>query len=209
MQKNKVCYKLYLVADYNNEDVDCFCEQVARAILGGVSFVQLRAKNSSTKDMLLVGRALKKLTDKYNIPLVVNDRLDVALLINCNGVHLGQQDAPIKEARELLGREKIIGATTKTIKQAILAQNAGADYVGAGALFTSSTKTNAIAMSMDLLKDIKKSISLPVVAIGGINTKNIDKVPTSYIDGVAVSSGILKEQNIQKAAADLSKSLAK
>ncbi|WP_350342778.1 thiamine phosphate synthase [Proteinivorax tanatarense] len=199
MKNYKVSYKLYLIANYKNEDVNSFCKKVEQGLMGGATIVQLRAKKSTTKAIIEVGKKIKEITDRYKIPLVVNDRIDIAMLLDCHGVHLGQDDAPIKDSRSLLGSDKIIGVTTRTVKQAQLAQEEGADYVGAGALFVTSTKSDAIPLQLETLKKIKETIQIPVVTIGGINKENIINIPFSLIDGIAVSSGILHQEDVKKA----------
>jgi thiamine-phosphate pyrophosphorylase len=201
----KVDYKLYLVTDrtvLKNADLYTAVEE---AIKGGVSLVQLREKDLTSLEFYNTALKVKEITDRYNVPLIINDRLDIALAVDASGVHLGQKDMPTDVARRLLGRDKILGVSTATLEEALKAESDGADYIGVGALFSTSTKNNTRAVSVDLLKTIKKSVSIPVVAIGGINSKNALQLEPSGVDGLAIVSDILGKEDIKLAAETLRK----
>ena len=203
--KNKVNYKLYLVTDRDllkNIDI---CTAVEQAIQGGVTLVQLREKELSSLEFYNTALKVKKVTDKYNIPLIINDRLDIALAVDAAGVHVGQSDIPAAIARKLIGPDKILGVSTATVEESIEAEKNGADYIGAGAVFPTSTKLDARAVTVEMLKSIKKNIKIPVVAIGGISENNVQSLRGADIDGVAVISAILGKQNIKEASESLLK----
>lgn len=198
MSKAKVDYSLYLVTDRkllgerNLED----CIEIA--IQGGVTLVQLREKSVSTLKFLELAIRVKEITSRYHIPLIINDRLDIALAVDADGLHVGQDDLPMLKARELFPN-KIIGVSASTLAEALLAQQQGADYLGVGAVFSTTTKTDAPEVSLEQLELIKKSVTIPVVAIGGINGTNLQQVMATGIDGVSVVSAILAQENILKA----------
>lgn len=202
--KNNLNYSLYLVTDREVllEDTDIY-SAVEQAIKGGVTLVQLREKSISTLEFYNIAVEMKKITDKYKIPLIINDRIDIALAIDAAGVHLGQSDMPAGIARKIIGDNKIIGVSTSTLIEAIKAEKQGADYVGVGAMFPTTTKNDADAVSVLCLKEIKEGISIPVVAIGGINQKNVDLLKIANIDGIAVVSDILGKKCIKEAAEEL------
>ena len=203
--KNKVNYKLYLVTDRDllkNIDI---CTAVEQAIQGGVTLVQLREKELSSLEFYNTALKVKKVTDKYNIPLIINDRLDIALAVDAAGVHVGQSDIPAAIARKLIGPDKILGVSTATVEESIEAEKNGADYIGAGAVFPTSTKLDARAVTVEMLKSIKKNIKIPVVAIGGISENNVQSLRGADIDGVAVISAILGKKNIKEASKNLLK----
>jgi thiamine-phosphate pyrophosphorylase len=203
--KNKVNYKLYLVTDRDllkNTDI---CTAVEQAIQGGVTLVQLREKELSSLEFYNTALKVKKVTDKYNIPLIINDRLDIALAVDAAGVHVGQSDIPAAIARKLIGSGKILGVSTATVEESIEAEKNGADYVGVGAIFPTSTKLDARAVTVEMLKSIKESIKIPVVAIGGISENNVQSLRAADIDGVAVVSAILGKQDIKEASENLFK----
>jgi thiamine-phosphate pyrophosphorylase len=201
--KDKINYKLYLVSDKdmlkNRDLIQCLEE----AILGGVTLIQLREKDDSTLDFYEEAIKVKELTKKYNIPYIINDRLDIAIAVDADGVHLGQGDMPLNIARRILGPDKIIGVSAHTIEQALKAQAVGADYIGVGAIFSTSTKKDANSVTIESLEEIKKSVNIPVVAIGGINYLNAKEVIGTGIDGIAVISAILGEENIREASKEL------
>lgn len=203
--KNKVNYKLYLVTDRDllkNTDI---CTAVEQAIQGGVTLVQLREKELSSLEFYNTALKVKKVTDKYNIPLIINDRLDIALAVDAAGVHVGQSDMPAAIARRLIGPGKILGVSTATVEESIEAEKNGADYVGVGAVFPTSTKLDARAVTVEILKRIKENIKIPVVAIGGISENNVQSLRAADIDGVAVVSAILGKQDIKEASENLFK----
>jgi len=198
--KNNLNYNLYLVTDRDVlVDSDIF-SGVEQAIKGGVTLVQLREKCLGTLEFYNIAVKIKTITDKYNVPLIINDRIDIALAIDAAGVHLGQSDMPADIARTLIGNNKILGVSTSTLKQAQKAERQGADYVGVGAMFPTTTKGDAKAVSVSCLKEIKEGISIPVVAIGGITQKNVELLKIANIDGIAVVSDILGKKCIKEAA---------
>ncbi|MBU3210652.1 thiamine phosphate synthase [Clostridium algidicarnis] len=201
--KTNIDYKLYLVTDRDLLKNTDLYTAVEEAIKGGVTLVQLREKDITTLDFYNTALNIKKVTDKYNIPLIINDRMDIALAVNASGVHIGQKDIPCTIARKILGNDKILGVSATTLSQAIKAEKEGADYIGVGAIFNTSTKQDAKPVSIDTLKEIKETLSIPVVAIGGITSKNIHLLDSSNIDGIAVVSDILGKEDIKVAAESL------
>lgn len=202
MSEAKVDYSLYLVTDrelLGERDLE---DSIALAIQGGVTLVQLREKSISTLKFLQLAIRVKEITTRYHIPLIINDRLDIALAVDADGLHVGQDDLPMLKARELFPN-KIIGVSASTLAEALLAQQQGADYLGVGAVFSTTTKTDAAEVSLNQLELIKKSVTIPVVAIGGINRTNLQQVLATGIDGVSVVSAILAEENILKATRQL------
>lgn len=203
MSKVKIDYSLYLVTDRKLLGERDLAQSIELAIQGGVSLVQLREKLISTKEFLNLALRVKEITSKYDIPLIINDRLDIALAVDAEGLHVGQDDLPMLKARELLGPDKIIGVSARTLEEAVLAEKQGADYLGVGAVFRTSTKSDAKEVSLEQLEYIKKSVTIPVVAIGGINYGNIQQVKATGIDGISVVSAILVQDNIFMAAKQL------
>lgn len=201
--KPDVNYKLYLVTERNLIKNTSLCKAVEEAIKGGVTLVQLREKNMSTLEFYNEAVNIKKVTDSYNVPLIINDRLDIALAVDAAGLHIGQSDMPAAIARKLLGVDKILGVSARTADEAIRAEKDGADYLGAGAVFPTASKNDAKVISLDVLKQIKEAVSIPVVAIGGINEKNAAMLKPSKIDGISVISAILGKDDIRNAAQKL------
>lgn len=201
--KTDVNYKLYLVTDRDLLKNTDLYTAVEEAIKGGVTLVQLREKDLTTLEFYNTALNIKRITDKYNIPLIINDRMDIALAVNASGVHIGQKDIPCTIARKILGNDKILGVSATTLSQAIKAEKEGADYIGVGAIFHTSTKQDAKPVSIDMLKEIKETLSIPVVAIGGITIKNIHQLDSSNIDGIAVISDILGKEDIRFASENL------
>lgn len=182
----------------------CSLEDVVeQSLMGGVDIIQLREKNLDFNSFLESAIKIKKLTEKYNVPLIINDNIEVCRQSNADGVHIGQGDTPLSKAREILGKDKIIGVTAKTIQQALEAQLNGADYLGVGAMFGSTTKKDAIPLTFQQLADIRKSITIPIVAIGGINANNIDKFANTNVDGIAIVSAIYGQTDIKSATENL------
>ncbi len=204
--KVNVDYSLYLVTDRKLLGERNLLQSIELAIQGGVTLVQLREKSISTREFLELAIRVKEITSHYRIPLIINDRLDIALAVDADGLHVGQDDLPMIKARDLFPN-KIIGVSASTLTEAILAQQQGADYLGVGAIFSTTTKTDASAVSLEQLELIKKSVTIPVVAIGGINENNLKRVMATGIDGVSVVSAILAKENILKAARQLSEKL--
>lgn len=201
--KNNIDYTLYLVSDRGVLKGRDFCQAVEQSIKGGVTLVQLREKDTSSLDFYNLAVAVKKITDKYNVPLIINDRIDIALAVDASGVHVGQSDIPAKVARKIIGEDKILGISAATLAEAKLAEAEGADYLGIGAVFPTDTKKDARSVSIELLGEIKKSLTVPVVGIGGINEDNAELLKESKIDGIAVVSAILGKENIEQAAKDM------
>ena len=202
--KSNIEYSLYLVTDREVLVGTDIYTGVEEAIKGGVTVVQIREKSLGTLEFYNVAVKIKNITDKYKIPLIVNDRIDIAQAIGAAGVHLGQSDMPADIARSIIGENKIIGVSTASLKEAQKAEKQGADYVGVGAMFPTTTKDDARAVSVQCLKEIKENISIPVVAIGGINEKNVALLKSANIDGIAVVSDILSKKSIKSAAEKLS-----
>ncbi len=193
---------LYLVTDPKLSGGD-LPEKIKAAIQGGVTLVQLREKNADSRQFLETALRVREVTDCYGIPLIINDRIDIALACNAAGVHLGQQDIPCKIAREILGPDKLIGVTAKTVKQAMQAECDGADYLGCGALFPSGAKPQAQPMTLSTLSQILACVHIPVAAIGGINAENVHLPVEAGVNGAAVVSAILGQPDISAAARKL------
>lgn len=191
---------LYGITDGKHAAGQSMAERVEQAILGGVTILQYREKNLEWAQKKEEALEIQRVCKKYGVPFLINDDVTLAIEIDADGVHLGQKDMNPKSARELLGEDKIIGVTAKTIEQALLAQEQGADYLGSGAVFGTSTKLDALPMEHDLLDQICESVSIPVVAIGGIDANNIEKLQGRKMQGFAVVSGIFGSNEIRKNA---------
>lgn len=199
----KLDLRVYAVTDRTwTGEKSLFC-QLEEALQAGVTLVQLREKELDDDAFLEEARQIKALTDSYGVPLIINDNVKVALACDAAGVHIGQADMDAACVRRLLGPDKILGVTAKTVEQARRAEKAGADYLGSGAVFGSSTKREALPMTMERLKEITASVSIPVVAIGGIHKGNIRQLKGTGIAGAAVVSGIFGAEDIKKATAEL------
>lgn len=196
-------YSLYLVTDRRFIGKQTLAEAVEQAILGGCTMVQLREKELSSLDFYWQAIKIKQITDSYHIPLIINDRVDIAMAVQADGVHIGQHDIPAAAVRKMIGKDMLVGVSVSTVEQAIKAQQDGADYLGVGAMFPTGTKTDADFVSMERLKEIRKAVSLPIVVIGGINKDNAYCFKTIGIDGLAVVSAILAQPNIKVAAEEL------
>ena len=203
---NKEDLKVYLVTDEKALKGRDFFQCVEEALKGGVTIVQLREKNLSTNELLKKAIKLKSLTDKYNVPLIINDKVEIVFDSNVCGLHIGQKDIAIRDGRRIIrkDRNKILGVTANTVALAKEAEEKGADYIGVGAVFATSTKDDAKTISHELLKEIVESVTIPVVAIGGITPENAHLLSGIGLKGVAVSSGILGAENIYNAAKSLS-----
>ena len=198
---------LYLVTDRSGMG-DCeFESKIRSAVEGGCTMVQLREKNINSYLMYQRALSIKKITDEYHIPLIINDRLDIMLAVGADGVHLGQQDIPVKIVRRLIGKDKIIGVSAHCPEEAEKAERDGADYLGVGAIFPTETKKDIIITPVDVLRKIKETVSVPVVAIGGINQNNIKTLKGSHVDGVAVISAIMKSKDPKSSAVALKASV--
>ncbi len=194
---------LYAVTDRSWVGERSLYEQIEAALRGGVTIVQLREKNLSEEDFIAEAKKIKELCKGYGVPLIINDNVDVALKSGAEGVHVGMEDTPIQEIRQRAGEDFIIGATAKTVEQALAAQEAGADYLGVGAVFPSPTKTNAIRITKADLKEICSAVRIPAVAIGGITYDNVDEIKGGGMAGIAVVSAVFGAKNIEKATSEL------
>lgn len=203
--KPKIDYTLYLVTDQHFMNVPSIEIAVESAIKGGCTLVQLREKDLGSLAFYEIAQKVKHITVRYNVPLIINDRVDIALAVDADGVHVGQSDLPAGVVRKLIGPDKILGVSASNLPEAIAASDAGADYLGVGAMFATGTKTDAELTAMEELLQIKDTISLPIVVIGGINNKTIPLFCDSGIDGIAVVSAILSQPDITKAAKELKK----
>lgn len=201
--KSKIDYSLYLCTDRDLMSSDSIEKSVEEAIKGGVSVVQLREKECSSKEFYEYGIKVKKITDNYKIPLIINDRIDIALALQADGIHLGQSDLPCKIAKEMVKDTMIIGVSVSTVKEAIKAQKEGADYLGVGAMYATNTKTDATIVTIDELINIQKAVTIPIVVIGGINKQTIVNFKNKGISGVAVVSAIISQENVEMAAKEL------
>ena len=190
--------RLYAVTDRAWLRGRTFLEQVEDALRGGATMVQLREKTLDEDAFLREAIALAKLCHRYGVPLLINDNVEIARRSGADGVHVGQEDMAAEEVRDILGSDMIVGVTAKTVEQALRAQDAGADYLGSGAVFGSSTKLNAKPMTRETLSAITSAVSIPVVAIGGIHSGNILELAGTGIAGVAVVSGIFAAENIEE-----------
>ena len=195
---------LYAITDRSWLEGRSLAQDVKQAILGGSTIIQIREKNISDDEYTKRASEILPVCQKYNIPLIINDRVSVAKALGC-GVHLGASDGDIKQAREILGKDAIIGATAKTIETAKLAEASGADYIGSGAVFGSETKTDAKPMNLEFFAEICKCVNIPVVAIGGINQNNALKLKNTGLAGICAVSGIFAQQDIKKATRNLYK----
>ncbi len=203
MKFNKDMLLLYGVTDRCGEYKQAFYEQVEQALEGGVTLLQLREKNLDEDELIKEAIEIKKICERYNVPLIINDNAAAALKSGADGVHVGIEDTPVSEIRKIAGKDFIIGATAKTVEQAKKAEESGADYIGVGAVFPSPTKKNAIRITNKQLNEVCRSVSIPAVAIGGISLENIAELKGADINGVAVVSAIFKAENITAAAAEL------
>ena len=195
----KIDTRLYFITDSTNYTEEEFLFRIEEALKSGVTLIQLREKEKSTREYVVLAVKVHKITQKYNVPLIIDDRIDVALAANAEGVHVGQSDMPVQLARSLMGNDKIIGATTKTVEQA----KEGAHYLGVGAIYPTTKKVKTVLTSTDTLKDICNSVPLPVNAIGGLNKDNIDILKGIPISGICVVSAIMKAESPEKAANEL------
>ncbi|SFU50617.1 thiamine-phosphate diphosphorylase [Clostridium sp. DSM 8431] len=203
MNKEDINYKVYLVTDRNVLKGRNLCQAIEESIKGGAGIVQLREKNISSLEFFNIAKEVKTITDKYDVPLIINDRLDIAMAVKASGVHLGQEDIPCSIAREILGKDMIIGVSAHNLEEALKAEKDGADYIGCGAVFSTTTKKDTVRVSIDDIKKIKESINIKMVAIGGIDQVNIKKLNKTGIDGVAVVSSVLGRENIKEATEEL------
>jgi thiamine-phosphate pyrophosphorylase len=205
MKLDKKSMLVYAVTDRTWLKNQTLEEQVEECLKGGATFIQLREKELSYDKFLEEAFKIKALCKKYNVPFVINDNVDIAVACDADGVHVGQSDMEALNVREKLGKDKIIGVSTETVEQAITAEKHGADYLGVGAVFSTSTKLDADSVSFDTLKKITETVNIPVIAIGGISQGNVLELKGSGIDGIAVVSAIFASDNITKATENLVK----
>lgn len=201
----KLDLSLYLVTDKRNKTDDEFLKIIEEAIKGGTTVVQIREKEGETLDFYNLALKVKEITSKYNVPLIVNDRIDVALAIKSEGVHIGQTDMPADVARSLIGDEMILGVSASTVKEARKAEKDGADYIGTGAVFPTATKDDAPSITKDDLKEVTGSINIPTVAIGGITLENASELAGTGIAGISVVSAIMNSEDPKTASENLLK----
>ena len=203
MKKEDIDYSVYLVTDRRNKTDEEFLNIIEEAIKGGTTIVQLREKTASTKEFYDLALKVKEITSKYGVPLLINDRIDIALAVDSEGVHIGQDDMPADIAREIIGEDKILGVSASTVEEAKKAEIDSADYIGSGAVFPTSTKDDADSVSKEELKEIVDSIDIPVVAIGGITVENASTLKGSGIAGVSVVSAIMSAEDPKEASEKL------
>lgn len=189
---------LYAVTDTAWVGEQTLIEQVKEALDGGITFLQLREKNLSEEEFLQEAVEMKKLADQYKVPFVINDNIEVALRAGADGVHVGQDDMPVEEVRKLLGDDKIIGVSAHNVEEAVRAEKGGADYLGVGAVYTTPTKEDASVVSLEEIKKICDTVSIPVVAIGGIKEKNIMNLKGTNVAGAAVVSAVFGAEDIKE-----------
>lgn len=203
MNKKDIDYTCYLVTDHKGKTNDEILDIIEEALKGGTSIVQIREKTASTKDFYELALKVKEITQKYDVPLLINDRLDIAIAIDSDGVHIGQDDMPARKAREILGEDKIIGVSAATIEEARKAEADGADYIGTGAVFPTATKDDAPSITKEDLSEITSSISIPTVAIGGITLENAHELKDTGIAGFSVVSAIMSAESPKEASKKL------
>ena len=205
MRCDKESLLLYAVTDRSGTKNDTLYHQVEEALKGGVTFLQLREKDLNTENFLQEAEEMKKLCAAYRVPFVINDNVEIARTVGADGVHVGQDDMPAWKVREILGEDKIIGVSAQTVEQAIKAEKDGADYLGVGAVFPTSSKADAVEVEHATLRDICAAVQIPVVAIGGISAENVSQLAGTGIDGIAVISAIFAQDFPKLAAEELKK----
>ena len=194
---NREALRLYLVTNRYQDSLESFLEKVETACRSGVTIVQLREKNLTTNQYYQLAKQVKEITDGYQVPLIIDDRLDVCLAVDAAGLHIGDDELPVSVARQVLGPDKILGVTAKTVKRALEAETSGADYLGTGAIFPTTTKENAPITLISTLKTICQRVAIPVVAIGGLTSENIDQLIGTGIAGVAVVRDLMQAEDIE------------
>ena len=194
---NREALRLYLVTNRYQDSLESFLEKVETACRSGVTIVQLREKNLTTNQYYQLAKEVKEITDSYQVPLIIDDRLDVCLAVDAAGLHIGDDELPVSVARQVLGPEKILGVTAKTVKRALEAEEGGANYLGTGAIFPTTTKENAPITLISTLKTICQRVAIPVVAIGGLTSENIDQLIGTGIAGVAVVRDLMQAEDIE------------
>ena len=196
-------YSLYLVTDRMRMSTRTLGEAVEQAVIGGCTLVQFREKEIPALDFYMLALEIKKITDRYGIPLIINDRIDIAMAAGAGGVHIGQRDIPADIARKVIGKDMLLGVSVGSAVEAIDAVKAGADYLGVGAMFPTGTKQDAGFVSMEELGRIRKAVDIPIVVIGGISRENAMLFRPMGVDGLAVVSAVIAKPDIKKSAADL------
>ena len=194
---NREALRLYLVTNRYQDSLESFLEKIETACRSGVTIVQLREKNLTTNQYYQLAKEVKEVTDAYQVPLIIDDRLDVCLAVDAAGLHIGDDELPVSVARQVLGPDKILGVTAKTVKRALEAEEGGADYLGTGAIFPTTTKENAPITLISTLKAICQRVAIPVVAIGGLTSENIDQLVDTGIAGVAVVRDLMQAEDIE------------
>ena len=194
---NREALRLYLVTNRYQDSLESFLEKLETACRSGVTIVQLREKNLTTNQYYQLAKQVKEITDAYQVPLIIDDRLDVCLAVDAAGLHIGDDELPVSVARQVLGPEKILGVTAKTVKRALEAEEGGADYLGTGAIFPTTTKENAPITLISTLKTICQRVAIPVVAIGGLTSENIAQLIGTGIAGVAVVRDLMQAEDIE------------
>jgi len=194
---NREALRLYLVTNRYQDSLESFLKKVETACRSGVTIVQLREKNLTTNQYYQLAKQVKEITDAYQVPLIIDDRLDVCLAVDAAGLHIGDDELPVSVARQVLGPDKILGVTAKTVKRALEAEESGADYLGTGAIFPTTTKENAPITLISTLKTICQRVAIPVVAIGGLTSENIDQLIDTGIAGVAVVRDLMQAEDIE------------
>ena len=195
---NREALRLYLVTNRYQDSLESFLEKVETACRSGVTIVQLREKNITTNQYYQLAKQVKEITDAYQVPLIIDDRLDICMAVDAAGLHIGDDELPVSVARQVLGPEKILGVTAKTVKRALEAEEGGADYLGTGAIFPTTTKENAPITLISTLKTICQRVAIPVVAIGGLTSENIDQLIDTGIAGVAVVRDLMQAEDIEE-----------
>ena len=194
---NREALRLYLVTNRYQDSLENFLKKVETACRSGVTIIQLREKNLTTNQYYQLAKQVKEITDAYQVPLIIDDRLDICLAVDAAGLHIGDDELPVSVARQVLGPEKILGVTAKTVKRALEAETSGADYLGTGAIFPTTTKENAPITLISTLKTICQTVATPVVAIGGLTSENIDQLAETGIAGVAVVRDLMQAEDIE------------
>ncbi|WP_261116820.1 thiamine phosphate synthase [Streptococcus mitis] len=194
---NREALRLYLVTNRYQDSLETFLEKIETACRSGVTIVQLREKNLTTHQYYQLAKQVKEITDTYQVPLIIDDRLDICLAVDAAGLHIGDDELPVSVARKVLGSEKILGVTAKTVKRALEAEEGGADYLGTGAIFPTTTKENAPITLISTLKTICQRVAIPVVAIGGLTSENIEQLIGTVIAGVAVVRDLMQAEDIE------------
>ena len=194
---NREALRLYLVTNRYQDSLESFLEKIETACRSGVTIVQLREKNLTTNQYYQLAKQVKEITDAYQVPLIIDDRLDVCLAVDAAGLHIGDDELPVSVTRQVLGPDKILGVTAKTVKRALEAEESGAEYLGTGAIFPTTTKENAPITLISTLKTICQRVAIPVVAIGGLTSENIDQLIGTGIAGVAVVRDMMQAKDIE------------